>query len=338
MDTIIKNIIVTDTIANTIANKYHKELQEFTEINTGYSFISPNMIIENFTLNNIFELKNDVSIGLTIFVNCLKNTDKYNFKLIDTKIKETINKIKIDNKYIDYDKQLYLQFKKNGPDKSSNDANFLEIAIVISLLTSNFDELLNNLSEFINSYSKNSIKILSFMSIGIFAFYAKKYYLLKDETYAPTKWINILIDLFLNGIFDKFLPNDKSNDKKKFIFMIINYASNYNAVNYDYPHQRIRELDNYFCVNINSTKDFVPGLTADQTFLLSYDFFLRSRNWIGLITFNCLTYTEIKHINLISSFYYFMINSDCKMFLKFDALEGVSEIDEFVIELEKKFN
>ena len=51
----------------------------------------------------------------------------------------------------------------------------MEVAIVISLFANNVDELLTELSKYVVTISSNSIKILSFMSIGLFGYYAKEF-------------------------------------------------------------------------------------------------------------------------------------------------------------------
>lgn len=338
MENIIRNLIVTDVIANHNV-KYHKQLEELQYITTGYHIFSPNFIIAAMTTHNIFEIQGQPSLVLKIFLSCIEEIIKNNIVITNKIINENIinfiqlNGIGENNEisFFGYDKIYYDSFLNKKINKKNNNIFLLEIAILISLFIDDFDTLINFLVKYISAITNNTIKILSFISIGIFGFYAKEFYKTKNSIYEPNKWMDRLLDLFINNTIDTYL-NIKINytDKKKFMFMLIKYLSNISSNKYDQPYQRIRELNDCFCVKIEDTERFIPGFTADQLFIISYDFFKNSQNWLHLISFNCLTYTELKRVNFISSWYYFLINPDNKMFLRFDILNDVKEIDEFV--------
>lgn len=340
MDNFIKNIMVCDSIAQKIFNNY---IANKTLLNTMngrpnmYYLIGSNIIIATMLeKKNIFEYKGGQTVVLKNLLQCiegiLNNKNICSFIVLKESLIDNLGNINYKNGFLDDETNKYIDFYKNNIYKTDfNDTLFLELALVISLFHSNIDSLIENLVEIVKELSLSTIKILSFISIGMFAFFAKKYAFTKDKTYEPKRWMNILVDMFIDKTIDKHITIDlDSIEKKKFIFMIIKYISSTNHNNDDYPHQRIRDLNDCFCIPIEKLEKYIPGYSADQSFILSYDFFLEINNWLNLITYNCLTYTEIKHINIISSWYYLLINSDLNIYNKFNVLKNDMNINNLI--------
>jgi len=361
IDNFIKNIMVCDSIAQKIFNDY---ITNKTLLNTMngrpnmYYLIGSNIIIATMLdKKNIFEYRGGQTIVLKNLLQCIEdilnnktkltlgktkltsgkieltsNKNICSFKTIKKSLIDNLENINYKNGFLEDESNKYIDFYKNNIYKTDfNDTLFLELALAISLFHSNIDSLIENLVEVIKELSSSTIKILSFISIGIFAFFAKKYAFTKDESYKPKKWMNILVDMFMDKTIDKYITIDlDSIEKKKFIFMIIKYVSSTNHNNDDYPHQRIRDLNDCFCIPIEKLEKYIPGYSADQSFILSYDFFLEINNWLNLITYNCLTYTEIKHINIISSWYYLLINNDLNIYSKFNVFKNDIDINNLI--------
>jgi hypothetical protein len=347
IDNFIKNIMVCDSIAQKIFNDY---IANKTLLNTMsgrpnmYYLIGSNIIIATMLdKKNIFEYRGSQTIVLKNLLQCiediLNNKTKLtsyknicSFKTIKKSLIDNLENINYKNGFLEDEANKYIDFYKNKIYKTDfNDTLFLELALAISLFHSNIDSLIENLVEIIKELSTSTIKILSFISIGIFAFFAKKYAFTKDESYEPKKWMNILVDMFMDKTIDKYITIDlDSIEKKKFIFMIIKYISSTNHNNDDYPHQRIRDLNDCFCIPIEKLEKYIPGYSADQSFILSYDFFLEINNWLNLITYNCLTYTEIKHINIISSWYYLLINNNLNIYNQYNLLKNDMNINNLI--------
>lgn len=199
----------------------------------------------------------------------------------------------------------------SGEGEGENDNNIflMEIALLVSHYATTFDDNLKKLSEFVNSITKNSIKILSFISIGIFAYYAKMYAKSNDNLYKKEKWMNRLIDLFMDGSIKKYLTDIDNNEYKKFMFMIIKYTV-VSDTTVTIPYSRIDKIKQCYLTAFDDKYDHIPGYTADQLFLITYDLFISSHNWMLFLTSSTMIYTELLHVNIIMSWYYFTLNNE----------------------------
>ena len=289
------------------------------------NIISPNLILHSI-YGNFLELNLSIMNNSYVFhslMTTFKTTDKNitNELLLHAANNTSIelhahfNNLRNSTKKVTFISEVeYIIYNEyvTGNDHSQHDNNTLlmEISLLISHYASTFDENLKNLSEFINKISKNSIKVLSFISIGIFAYYAKMYATFNDNLYKKEKWMNRLIDLFTDGSIKKYLNNIDNNEYRKFMFMIIKYTVITENMNTNIPYARIHKIKQCFLTDFDSKYEHSPGYTADQLFLISYDLFMSSHNWMLFVTSATLIYTELSHVNIIMSWYYFTLNND----------------------------
>ena len=346
MDNVIKNIFVTDTLA-TYSTQYLS--MNITNINsTTYYRVSPTMLVYNIALNNIFDLKLGESISMTLFIYIIeklaliKQSKKNlsNNKIIEIILKCIIKYIKkydFTGKVINNHIKRYYDFANNtNYDMTINDPLFMEIALIISFMAIDIDHLLELLTMFSLKITSNSIKILSFISLGILCYFSINN---NDDLFKIEKWIDRLLDLFIDNKIDKYLPCSISvSDKKLFLFMLIKYISLDKNYISELPHDRIKLLNECFCTNIENTELFIPGMTSDQIFILSYDFAVKSSNWSQIMAFNCLTYHELIHINLFSSWFYFILNKNEKMYTRFNIVENIYGLNDFIHLIDLLYN
>jgi hypothetical protein len=349
MDNIIKNLVVTDSIAKTMYDITCEYITDpFYNVKNAYYNLTPLLIVQANFLFNIYE---DIAVKPTIEFLILMNlletysndkTKNNNVKYDENKIIDTINEIfkNIKLEYYETYRDLitfknYFNNNKNI-DKTLNDTFLMNVAIFIGIINQNLDETLNLASKFIEKITDNDIKKLSFISLTIFCHYCYKFFM-KDKNYSKEKWIGYLIDLFIEKIIDKYITVDLAN-KKKFIFMLIKYKSDIDDSKLPIlPHLRINKLSNYFCTPIAETIDYCPGNTSDQLLLLSYDFFTLSKTWISNMTYNCLIYGDVRNVNLFGSFFYNMTHPNDDMYKLFKKMniDKRSDINEMISILSK---
>lgn len=338
MDNIIKNLIITDTIAEQ-SDKINNSLalQEIHQTPKAYYYLIPWLILNSNIKNNIFDYTINSSIPLIMFLKVFELV--INKNNLSTAIDEVLNNIQLNNYQHYHNIASYNNYKNNHTfDKEINDTFLLEISAVIALLISDYKKMLKTSSEFITSITNNDIKKLSFVSLSILMFYAKTFYLTIDDSYNQSKWIDLLLDQFLNYTIDKYI-NVNYTEKKKFTLMLISYKSHINNKSSDIllplPHVRISSLENIFCDKLNKNHYFIPGSTSDQVLLISFDFFITADNWFGNLTNNCLTYCQNRHINLFGSLFYYLVNKNTIIydkFLKFNL------VDDEIVDLIDLFN
>ena len=290
--------------------------------------------MEHFTSNqdNIFTETNffGPTICSSILFNCLLELDSYNYENIIKLCKDEIKKFDLNkNIYLDTEEEWYNKFLKDNINKSSNDCYLMEISIFIATTAKTIDELIENAYDFVSNISENSVKILSFINMSIILFFSKKHLIDNKSLYKPNKWINLLIDLYINNVIDnKIINKNHISDKKKMLFMLIKYSESKYS-NLDFPHEKIKNLDNCFITKIENTEKFIPGMTADQCFLISINNFNSVNTWLGIISHTALSYLNVKHITLLSSWLYFS-NNEVDMHKSFDnILNSIKKIDEF---------
>ncbi len=330
-----KNIIITDMISNKF-NIVFDDDNDMANLYTknAYYIVTPNIIMEHFTSteDNIFTETNffGPTICSSILFNCLIELDSYNYDNIIKLLKKTINKFDLNKHiYLDTEADWYNNFLKDNINKFSNDCYLMEMSIFIAITAKTIDELIENAYNFVSNISENSIKILSFINMSIIMFFSKKYLADNKSLYKPNKWINLLIDLYINNIIDNKITNKNHlSEKRKMLFMLIKYSESKYS-NLDFPHEKIKNLDNCFVTKIENTEKFIPGMTADQCFLMSINIFYTVNTWLGIISHTALSYINVKHITLLSSWLYFS-NNDIDMHNSFNnILNKIKDIDEF---------
>lgn len=290
-----------------------------------YNIISPNIILYSI-YDNFLELDLTKSNTSFVFFSLMKTFETLSKQINDVTadslmdiinpiVKETYEYRNNNEKNISYmsdvENNIYNLFITNDETTyTDNNVFLMEIALLISFYAKTADENLKNLSEFVNKISKNSIKILSFISIGIFAYYAKMYSITNDNLYKKEKWMNRLIDLFMDGSIKKYLNYIDNNEYKKFMFMIIKYTVTVESIDLVVPYSRINKIKQCFLTEFQELYDHIPGYTADQLFLITYDLFTSSHNWMLMLASSSMLYTELSHMNIIMSWYYFMLNDE----------------------------
>ena len=140
--------------------------------------------------------------------------------------------------------------------------------------------------------------------------------------------MNKLIDVFMSNGLNKYLTsaNIAQNDYKKFLFMITKYTLLEKHDEKTYAHIRIDSIKSCFITSIENTYKYIPGYTPDQLFIISFDFFINSVKWMTLLNNTTMTFSELKHINFIASWYYYMIN-DSDMYTKFTYIGDETKIE-----------
>lgn len=351
MNNFVNNLLITDYCAFR-TNCRAEELYKSYKSPDMYNIISPNIILYSI-LNNLFTIdmkitNNTFILNLLFYVLVdIKDNVDLDLNLIIKKhikiILEFIDKKRSKNEYIPYmndnEYNIYKSFLLDDYDKNSNDVFLMEIALVISILSNSFEDNLIRLSNFITSISTNDIKILSFISIGIFAFYAKEYKLTNNNLYKKEKWMNRLMDILLDGVIKKYIKNIDNNTYKKFIFMITKYVVIEKTNSIKMSYMRIDSIKTCFITEIDTINN-IPGYTSDQLLLIAYDLFVNADNWLMFITSSSLLYTELKHVNIIMSWYYFLLN-DNDMYKKFDLIgtdEELEIISQNINEMTEVFN
>jgi hypothetical protein len=356
MDNIIRNLIVSDTIAEHSIESYNAySVLELYQDSYAYYYLTPWLVMKASVINNIFDYAIKPTIQLLILFNVIdlihKSKKKINSDDILLFVDEVFLNIKLENYSHYYDIETYRDYKNNKIfNRNINDTFLLEISIVIALVTSNFDDMLKLSSEFIIKISDNDIKKLSFISLSIFMFYAKTYYINNDSESnnnsesksdndgesdsnnnknnnctkcEKNKWIDLLLDQFLSSHIDRFIKVKYVN-KKKFTLMLINYKSQLDEkavyISVPMPHIRIKNLENIFCDKLGEDHRYIPGSTSDQLLLLSYDFFVTANNWYGNLTNNNLSYCQTRFVNLFSSLFYYITNKNINMHNKFSNI------------------
>lgn len=336
-----KNFIITDYCARRTKEKTYVLQDSYRSVDM-YNIISPNIILysiyDNFLELDLTDIKNSYvfrslmstfeiikpSLNGTFDSGLIISNGTFNDVLFEAVNKVTLiilssakhvrEKFKNNITYmseVEYNMyNTYVSASNEDDYKHKNDIFLMEIALLISYNATTFDDNLKKLSEFVNKISDNSIKILSFISIGIFGYYAKIYSLSEDNLYKKEKWMNRLIDLFMDGGIKKYLNNIDNNEYKKFMFMIIKYSVISESINMTIPYARINKIAECFISSLDEEYDYIPGYTADQLFIITYDLFVSSHNWLLFLTSASMIYTELLHVNIIMSWYYFILNKE----------------------------
>jgi len=336
MDNIIKNLIVTDSIAENNMTTIDSIIQRNVLYGIkSYYYLTPWIIMSASVNENIFETNIKPTIHLLMLFNLLdiinKHKNQVTLDVLILFIDDVFKNINFDNYNNYHDIKTYEQYviDINSINKQENDIFLMEISIVISIVESDYENMLNLSSQFIKKITNNGIKILSFISLSILMYYAKKYYLNKNNS-DPEKWLDMLLDQFLNSTIDKYINDIQYTDKKKFTLMLINYKSHMPDKNDDeyipLSHVRIEHLENIFCDKIDEKNNYIPGSTADQLLLISYDFFINAKNWYGSLTSNCLSFCQTRCVNLFGSIFYYFVNKNVVMFNKFDKIKLDNDI------------
>jgi hypothetical protein len=189
-------------------------------------------------------------------------------------------------------------------------------AFIIAIKTDDYNKLLEDTIKFIKECSTNGLKILSFLSITNFLYYAKTFGLTGDEQYAKDKWLPMLKDQIMDGDLDKYIQSIvNKTDKKRFIVMLLQYE-NMNMDKNMYGYNRLRELDDCYITKLDHLPHYIPGEVPDQLFIISFDFFNRSFSWTTILQDVCSSFLDCINVNLFSSFYYFVMN-DSDMYKNF---------------------
>ena len=337
MDNVIKNIITTDNIANLILQKYMSNKSFIEKFHKdGIEHIANNyftIVMFSFHEYRIFEEYNRPTITFLIFHDIIMDyfTNNYDSNNYDIKkINKIIYKTIKDNyKKYDDDRDFNEKFLQGKINKKENNSYLLEIALFFGFIYDDFDLLIDNIVKYVKTITINTIKTLTFISIGILAFYAKTFYKTKDSLFAINMWIDKLIDIFIEKTIDSKLPHLDNIDKKKFIFMLMRYNSDFKCNESEFAFERSFDINSCSIVKFNENK-FLPGYTADQCFLFIYDACLKCSHSFEFLLFTALTFTEIKHITFISSWLFFLSNPNFDFYKKFEIINGFQKIDEFV--------
>jgi hypothetical protein len=334
MDHFIKNILIYDYIANSTFERVFNLYKQHGDSSL-FKIASPNIMIhwlkDNFLVidKNKMQLSNEIKI-LFFFI---EDMSKQKFKqLSDLNIDNILRNTVLPQISFDYitkeNLAKYDAYRVNKYDKNINDVIFMEIALAISLFATSYDDNLKTLSQFITTISTNSIKIMSFISIGTFCYYARQYKNSNDNLYKIEKWMSRLTESLLDKSLIKYIDIDP-NEFKKFLFMIMKYNV-LETKSYSTPYERIYNIQSCFITDIKNTHAYMPGHTADQLLLITYDLFIHNDNWMALLTASAMMYSELVHVNLTMSWYYFMVN-DIPVHNNFKIIGDKDEVEADII-------
>lgn len=249
------------------------------------------------------------------------------YNIINNKIKlNQINKNLVYNLRNEYlipkgiNKHFLINFKNCKINKFANDTFLLEVALAIYEYSDEFNELLNNLCKYITTITNNTIKILSFISLGIFSYYCKNI-----NKYPVNNWMNLLVQFYMSKDLDSYLiKNNITIDnliKTKFIFMLVKYENEYKNNNTYYNIHKICYLDGCFIQNLKNTKYNLAGTSADQLLIIVYDIIVNIRPWFQVLINTCFNYVETKRVSFITSWFYFNLNPNSNMYKYFTNID-----------------
>lgn len=325
MNNFLKNLhvmgYVSSYIFTNIIQPIFSKLPNTKESRHLYYTISPNcVLIANTNLNMFTAEASNVSIPYLIFINTLEQCiiHGYNSNTLLSYVIESINVSSIiEFNCINDEISFYFDLSKNSiSNKSDNNCYLLELACIIPFVVVE-SELLDELIIVSQLITDNHIKRLVFICLGHLLLYVSKSK--TDSLYDSSNWINRLTDmLFDNKFIQKITGIIDIVDLRKFTFMLVKF--NDKIINLtEYQHDVMQDIADCFLISIENLPINLPGYSSDQLLLLVIQILIYSKQWNELITRSLLTYSNIKHISLLTSILYFYNNLSDTMHSHFDV-------------------
>lgn len=323
MENFIKNVMISDSIAN---NVYFSTMHYYNNavnwVENAHLYLSPTIALAANIKYNIFEFTLNLSINpiivfnILIYANSHKNANANDF--LDC-IHAILQKINLETHCTDNNYNNFVNFKATKHiERNKNDIFLMEMALVIGMINKNFNKMLELSLEFVKLISDNTIKILSFITMSMMSHYAMLYYTTNDKTYSKNKWIDLIIDFYLNNLLTEHKIINYI-EKKKFILMLINYRSYLtNSKNDDLlTHLRMEDIGHFYCNPLDISHKFIPGSTSDQLLLIVYDDLMITNDCYGNMSANSFVYAQTRNINIIGAFLSNLIYKNDKLYKSF---------------------